>query len=97
MLRTKLALVHPTLMTVGGFDYVEGEGLEADEAEESRQLLPRTLDKVRLGCCGVVLVALGGVALGCIDSVCVVRCWHCQKHCHANFADISNTPKQQQE
>lgn len=43
VLRAKLAMIHPTLMTDGGFDYVEGEGLDADEAEDSRKLLPRTL------------------------------------------------------
>lgn len=56
-------------MTVGGFDYVEGEGLEADEAEESRALLPRTLDKVRLGVCGVVCSCVcvgGGGACVCV-------------------------------
>jgi ubiquitin-like 1-activating enzyme E1 B len=46
VLRAKLAMIHPTLMTISGFDYVEGEGLDEEEAEDSRALLPRFLSKL---------------------------------------------------
>jgi hypothetical protein len=35
VLRAKLAMIHPTLMVISGFDYVEGEGLDEEEAEDT--------------------------------------------------------------
>ena len=43
VLKKRLALNEPTVMTAGGFLYEEGEGLEADEAADNAALLPRPL------------------------------------------------------
>jgi len=43
VLKKRLALNEPTVMTAGGFLYEEGEGLEADEAAANAALLPRPL------------------------------------------------------
>jgi hypothetical protein len=43
VLRVKISMIEPILMTVGGFDYNAGEGVDEDEAADSRALLPRTL------------------------------------------------------
>lgn len=43
VLKSRLAVNCPTLMTAGGFDYVEGEGLEEDEAAEAAAQLPKPL------------------------------------------------------
>ena len=36
-------MISPLLSTISGFDYVEGEGVDEDEAADSRALLPRAL------------------------------------------------------
>jgi ubiquitin-like 1-activating enzyme E1 B len=43
VLRAKVAVNTPNLSTVGGFDYVEGEGLDEDDVERCQALLPRVL------------------------------------------------------
>jgi hypothetical protein len=43
VLKQRLAINLPSLNTEGGFFYEEGDDLDEDEAEASRQLLPRTL------------------------------------------------------
>eukprot|EP00879_Flechtneria_rotunda_P009733 GHRR01010182.1.p1 GENE.GHRR01010182.1~~GHRR01010182.1.p1 ORF type:complete len:405 (+),score=133.43 GHRR01010182.1:2062-3276(+) len=43
VLKKRLAINIPSLNTLGGFWYEEGEDLEEDEAEASRILLPKTL------------------------------------------------------
>jgi hypothetical protein len=52
VLRAKVAVNTPNLSTVGGFDYVEGEGLDEDDVERCQALLLRALAQLPGG--GVV-------------------------------------------